>query len=311
MPPVAPRSLAATLEKTTKTQIPGMAIRKTSVSDICAHYGLGKPSISGDRIICSKSGTSLTFTTDNRRITFNGIVLLLNQPVTRSHGDWIVSTTDISGVITPLLSPAKSVSHPPFTVFLDPGHGGNDTGAIGKRKVYEKKVVLDIAKRIISALQSPDITIKLTRYHDSTLSLRRRTEIARKSKADIFISIHLNSARNRNAKGVETFVLPSEGSPSSAGTSRDLAYRPGNKFNPENTALAYEIHRNVLFSTAAEDRGVRRARFDVLCNAPCPAALIECGFVSNAHEENLFISAAYRQKIADGIAQGITAYLSR
>jgi N-acetylmuramoyl-L-alanine amidase len=89
-------------------------------------------------------------------------------------------------------------------VALDPGHGGSETGAISPRIVLEKKVTLDIAKRVRKHLQDTGATVRLTRDRDRNLGLRARTAMAAQWNADLFVSIHLNSASNPQAEGIET-----------------------------------------------------------------------------------------------------------
>ena len=149
----------------------------------------------------------------------------------------------------------------------------------------------------------------MTRERDEFLKLEERAALAAWVKADLMVSIHLNSAENRDARGIETFVLAGEGQASTYGGSR-RAHAPGNKHNAGNSALGFQLQRALVEKTAAYDRGLRRARFIVLRNAPCPAALVECGFLSNPDEEALIMQGEYRDRIARGIANGILRYVT-
>jgi N-acetylmuramoyl-L-alanine amidase len=102
----------------------------------------------------------------------------------------------------------------------------------------------------------------------------------------------------------------SPGFTSTAGENVKNEPEPGNRFDAGSLLLAYEVHRAVLAQTGAPDRGVKHARFDVLAQAPCPALLIECGFLSNAYEESMVSMKHYRDVLAEGIANGVMAYLS-
>jgi N-acetylmuramoyl-L-alanine amidase len=193
-------------------------------------------------------------------------------------------------------------------VVIDPGHGGTDTGAMGQ-KLSEKTVVLDIARRVRERLRRLNIDVRLTRDTDTALTLSERTAAAQQQGATLFLSIHMNSARNASASGLETYVVTAPGFVSTAGENGASGAEPGNRFDADSIVLAYETHRAVLEQTGAADRGVKHARFDVLSQAPCPAALIECGFLSNAYEENMISMKAYRGVLAEGIADGIMAYI--
>jgi N-acetylmuramoyl-L-alanine amidase len=198
----------------------------------------------------------------------------------------------------------------PVNVVIDPGHGGSDTGAIGTRGTKEKDLVLDIANRIEKHLESYGVNTKLTRGKDSFLRLSARTAKADKLGADILVSVHLNSARNPDTEGIETYTLPAAGHPSTAGNDDDKTYS-GNKNDKANTLLAYHVHKQMLALCGGADRGIRHARFDVLQNASCPAILVECGFISNKGEEAKLQQAEHREKIAKGITRGVLLYTGR
>lgn len=142
------------------------------------------------------------------------------------------------------------------------------------------------------------------------MSLAARTAKAKEWKADIFVSIHLNSARNTDAAGLETYVLPAVGYPSTAGGGNNKTCA-GNTYDRANMLLAYYVHNEVLGQIGSPDRGIRRGRFDVLQNASCPAILVECGFVSNKIEENKMLRRRYLDSIAEGVAKGILTYLNK
>lgn len=267
-------------------------------------------SLQGTRTITLKSKfTTMVFTRDSRKLFFNGVLIYLNEPVMKKNRKWFIHQTDISVVIEPLLLSTKTLAPVTVsTVVLDPGHGGRDSGAIGSRKVYEKKVTLDVAKRVKEKLSAAGINAKLTRERDTYISLAQRSSIASRLKADLFVSIHLNSAANRSASGIETYVMPVAGCDSTSGN-EDNRTHAGNRYDIVNTLLSFYVHKNLLDKLNCADRGVRRARFDVLRNAPCPAILVECGFLSNRKVEQNMLSEAYRDKIAEGIYLGLLKYI--
>ena len=126
------------------------------------------------------------------------------------------------------------------------------------------------------------------------------------------MSIHLNSALSRSVQGIETFVTAAENCPPTAEAKLGGRYPavPNNQYNHSNTALGNQIQRAVVGITRAEDRGLKHARFVVLRNSAMPAALIECGFLSNAQEAQKLATPSYRESLALGIAQGILNYFA-
>jgi N-acetylmuramoyl-L-alanine amidase len=120
----------------------------------------------------------------------------------------------------------------------------------------------------------------------------------------------MNSAGNTAAAGLETYIVPAEGVPSTAGGRGSTKRVVGNSNDELNSVLSYLIQRDMLGATKAADRGVKRARFDVLTGATCPAVLIECGFLSNTAENARLQTPSYRQSLAKGIASGIKNYVA-
>ncbi|MGQ9663046.1 MAG: N-acetylmuramoyl-L-alanine amidase family protein [Kiritimatiellia bacterium] len=195
-------------------------------------------------------------------------------------------------------------------VVLDPGHGGRDPGTVGPGYVPEKKIVLDIAKRTQRRLEGSGITVRLTRDHDTDLSLVQRSALARRWGADLFVSIHLNSARNQSASGIESYILPPAGSPSTSGNQYDSTKLLGHQFEAQSLVLAYWLQRSLVFSTGLPDRGVRRARFAVLTPLPCPGVLVECGFLSNPIDAQQISRRNYKDTVAEALARGILTFVS-
>jgi N-acetylmuramoyl-L-alanine amidase len=248
---------------------------------------------------------------NSRKLTFNGVLIWMNDPLAENGSGWSLDKNDVTRIVDPLLRPDRTlVSTNLPIVVIDAGHGGNDTGATGRR-ISEKRAVLDIAYRIRKSLQSANIDVKLTREKDTTLTLEERSTTAHKMGATLFVSIHMNSAETASACGLETYVMPAPGFASAAGgNGHDRSWGPGNRFDASNILLAYHIHHSVLAKTGATDRGIKHARFDVLAQAPCPAVLIECGFLSNAYEEEMISMKHYREVLSEGIAQGLMAYIT-
>jgi len=284
------------------------------LSSIASYYSMQLSEPARNRVHLQNRWYTLDFETDSRRCWISGTLMWLNRPIRRINGQWAVEKVDFDKVIDPSIRPysflAKAGSK---IIVLDPGHGGRDNGAVSPRRVFEKLLALDLSKRVRSRLQARGITVRLTRESDRTLSLAGRCKKAADWNADVFVSLHADSAgKAKSAKGAGTFVLSLPGCYSTGsygkGKPPATAYE-GNRFNAANTALGYRIQQNLIKNTGQTDRGVKRARFQVLREAPCPAALVEVAFLSNPKEEAMLIDPAKREQIAHGIADGIAAYL--
>jgi len=253
-------------------------------------------------------GAELVFHPKTRRFAFNGTTLYLNAPVlVEPHPH--VADQDVLSVIRPLLSPRKALPRRVLRrVVIDPGHGGTDSGAIAPdSKVQEKGIVLDIALRVRKHVSATGLEVHMTRDGDQALSLGERAQKSNALKTDIFVSIHANSAGNRAATGIETFIVPAAGFASTSGTVSSRVH-PGNTFDAASLVLGYEVHRKLIAGTGAMDRGIKRARFSVIRNVRCPGILVEAGFLSNATEAGRLNDPAYREHLARAIADGIVAY---
>jgi N-acetylmuramoyl-L-alanine amidase len=180
-------------------------------------------------------------------------------------------------------------------VTIDPGHGGKDPGAIGLNELREIDVILPIALRLAKILESKGVATQLTRDSDYFVGLDERVIMSRKAGASIFVSIHANSIDNRpDVHGLETYH-----------------YHRG-------LELATAVHRSVLERINDDpreepllDRGVRSARFLVLRKSEIPAILVEVGYLTSPTESPKLADAAYRDRMADAIAQGILDYLGK
>lgn len=169
-------------------------------------------------------------------------------------------------------------------IYLDAGHGGKDSGAVGQRGTREKDFTLDIAKRCAVYAVRIGHNAILTRNADVFLELAERANIANRASADLFISIHCNSADTIQANGIETFYY--------TGSSKGKEY-------------ATKVQSKLVKVTGLRDRGVKEANFAVLRHTKMPGILIECGFISNNEEELLLMSEEYRDKVAKCIVESI------
>ena len=223
-------------------------------------------------------------------------------------------------------SPQRRVTR----IVLDPGHGGPDPGALGRRGTQEKTVVLDIARRLAKLLRAKGFEVILTHDTDQYQSLADRSKLASEVKADLFISIHANWAENRLANGFESYFL----SEAKSNWERAVAARENaalefdlpetgqkevleliltdlaqNEFLWESSELAARIQEAVVKRARVKDRGVRQANFYVLRNNFMPAVLLECGYLSNRSEEKLLRKSEHREQLAQGISAGVVAFV--
>jgi N-acetylmuramoyl-L-alanine amidase len=213
------------------------------------------------------------------------------------------------------------------TIVIDPGHGIPDNGAENKHLGLKERVLtLDTAFRLKKILEAQGYKVVMTRTTDygispdKRLDLRRRAELTAEVKADLFISIHFNSAgqyvpgKNIGAvHGTETFrFTPRYQIPLSRSVHHpeDDDSNPGDKNDKLNTLLGYCIERAVLDGIGSYDRGLQHDQIAVLRLAPCPAVLVEGGYLTNDAEARELATPEYRQKIAEGIANGVRAYVS-
>ena len=189
-------------------------------------------------------------------------------------------------------------------IFLDPGHGGSDSGAV-ENGVREKDLTLSVYNKVSSRLASLGYIVLTSRNTDKDVGLVSRADQANKSNADMFLSIHFNAGGRGTAYGIETYYYKHE-----------QGYEPeinkDNHNSPEriekSRKLANKIQQNLLYKTGAYDRGVRRASFAVLRETSIPSILVELGFIDNQEEVNKIKTNEYQEKLADGIVDGIVEY---
>ncbi len=226
---------------------------------------------------------------------------------------------------------AKQLALGVSKIVIDPGHGGRDYGAPGYYKgVHEKKIVLALAKKLAKKIRAElSCEVVLTRQTDKYLTLEERTAIANTKNADLFISIHTNSARDRRAFGLETYFLnlatddesirvaafenaTSEKNISDLQTIlTDLMQNA--KINESSRLAAHvqsELFQHMKKSyNKIKNKGVKQAPFYVLLGAQMPAILIETSFISNPRECKRLMDIHYQDRLCDGIIKGIREYI--
>jgi N-acetylmuramoyl-L-alanine amidase len=282
------------------------------INNIIPYYGMELSKTSKDLLQLKNKWHTLEFETNSRRCWINGTLVWLNNPVRKIGRQWALENPDFQKTVDPSVRPYAFLKNAGSrVVVLDPGHGGSDKGATSPRKIYEKLLTKNIANRVRNLLQARGFTVYLTREDDRNLSLSERTKIAARRNADVFVSLHADSA-GKTAEGAGTFVLslPKEYSTHSYGKgTASTTTHPGNTFDLANQALGVRIQQHLIKNTGQNDRGVKRARFQVLREAPCPAALVEMAFITNPKEEQFVLSKSGQDKLARGITDGIAAYL--
>ena len=259
-------------------------------------------------ILLKNRWANIELLANSRRGSINGITVWLSFPIRIYNGKLMIHQKDLMTLIEPILYPKRLPGNRTVrTVALDPGHGGRDPGnQIGNHE--EKKYTLLLAREVQPLLERAGIKTVLTRRSDTYVEREERTNLARKAKADLFVSLHYNNAADTSASGVETYAVTPFGAEATNGGDISLMPHPGNKYDAQSVLLAYEVQRSITRGVDASDRGVRRAGFEVLRKATMPSILIESGFMSNSGESKKVFDDAYRKEIAQAIVDGILAY---
>ena len=221
-----------------------------------------------------------------------------------------------------------------FIVAIDPGHGGEDPGAIGYHRLQEADVVLSIAKKLKAQLDDvPGVSAVLTRDGDYFVPLRKRIDIARRYQADLFISIHCNASRDRGATGTEVYFLSLTGATDESARSlaekenaADLVGGIPPETGDDLLSILFDLRQNdtirrssevaeILLDDVAADtrlvtRGVKQAGFVVLKAPEIPSVLVETAFITNPREAAILKDAQFQAKFAEHLAQGVLSFKS-
>ncbi|MBR8839857.1 MAG: N-acetylmuramoyl-L-alanine amidase [Stigonema ocellatum SAG 48.90 = DSM 106950] len=189
----------------------------------------------------------------------------------------------------PQVSETNHIPNGRVVVIIDPGHGGKDSGAIGIGGAQEKDIVLPIGKRVGEVLQQNGVQVMLTRNSDYFVTLQGRVDMAQRDHADVFVSIHANSAGEDrpDVNGLEVYYYDS------------------------GLALARVVRHSILQNVNVRDRGIRRARFYVLRKSSMPSILVETGYMTGREDMAKLKTPQYQNQMADAIARGILQYLKR
>ena len=254
---------------------------------------------------------SLRGTVGSVEFFINNLKFNLSYPVIDHAGQLCVSRMDLVKVIEPVLRPGRiKGAEAVDTVILDPGHGGQDNGALsayGNEKTY----TLDVANRARMMLLAAGLKVFMTRSTDTFIPLEDRAQLANHYPNGIFVAIHFNSGGA--GTGIETYTLAPRGVPSMMADGpriSDLQPCPGNVCDAENIALATAMHASLVVRSRMYDRGIKRARFVVIRDVTIPGVLIEGGFLSNNYDAKLIATPEYRQQLAVCIFQAVASYRS-
>jgi N-acetylmuramoyl-L-alanine amidase len=314
-----------------------------SLAKVCDFYSLDYKYDNFARTGSIRKGSNRVVVRDQGdKALIKGEMVKIEKPAVISGGSLFVPISFIKnnlGSVIGHVPPAKiptEVEEGPrrFTIksiVLDPGHGGNDPGAIGRRiHLKEKNLTLQLARKLKFILESAGIKVTMTRDSDIFIPLPRRSEIANRSKADLFVSVHINASRSRMMRGFECYYLSNatddnaraleafENSSlkideeASAQHSRPLDKTLWDMTLTENrlesSELAGSICDCVDESLVIGNRGIRTARFYVLKHTNSPAVLVECGYISNKYEELKMKEPEFLDRMAESVARGILKY---
>jgi len=260
----------------------------------------------------TKGTTRLVFTADSKQAQISGVDVYLSFPILARNGGLYIAQLDLQTTVRPLLYPPKNQTGAKIRMIcLDPGHGGKQTGTSDGAR-HEKMYTLLLAQELRDQLVRAGLKVTLTRTTDTLVDLPVRTDLARRRGADLFVCLHFNSSAGakNEVKGIETYCLTPAGASSTnaRGEGAGAGPMPGNRNNDKNMFLSYQVHKSLVKSLPVEDRGLRRARFEVLRAAEMPAVYIEGGYLSNPSESRRIYDPAYRRQMARAIVDGLLAY---
>ena len=276
-------------------------------------YGFQNYRREGKKVTLETPKVEVKLTIGEQDCYMNGVKFVFTHPVIEKDNLVLISRIDLAKLIDPVLRPNYIQNAGAFrTVILDPGHGGKDPGAKSQSGGSEAAYTMAVARRLKAMLEAQHFKVVMTRDKDNFLSLQKRVDIANAvQERAIFISIHFNSG-SKHASGIETFTLSPPGVAHYGRGVRasDKKLRAGNLHDSANIALATAIHGSVLRRLAGHpvDRGIKRARFNVLSGVEHPAILLEGGFMSHAVESKSISTAAYQDALARGIVEAIAKY---
>jgi N-acetylmuramoyl-L-alanine amidase len=217
------------------------------------------------------------------------------------------------------------------TIIIDPGHGGSNTGAVGRDGTLEKEVALQLARMLRRRLEQRfPVRVVLTREEDVEIPLDTRSSIANQFKGDLFVSLHLNSSPDPSSHGAETFFLSLEPSDERAALAVQLENQGSlpqvgdelydlqlilwdlaqSSYMAASQRLATLVQAELNETLGLRNRGVKQAPFRVLLGVAMPAILVELGFLSNPEEEKRLAEFAFRAELVDALVRAVSRYVA-
>lgn len=289
-------------------------------------------------VISNKSNPKITYSLSSRELIINIISNSIAIPTTTNKKKKEEQIKDIPEALPRSISTQMTTGTPKGrkkTIVLDAGHGGDDVGAVGPNKRYEKVINLNVTKYLASILKQRGYTVYLTRDSDFFIKVMDRTVLANEKNADLFMSIHTNAVPLEKANevaGIETFFLsPAREERAKrvaalenksdiremSDSSKDVFLESLNR--PRITAshkFAIDVQAGILQSARSkykdvQDSGVREGPFWVLVGAQMPSILVEVGYISHPTEGKRLYDKSYQQLLANGIANGVDSYFSK
>ncbi|MCP3772402.1 N-acetylmuramoyl-L-alanine amidase [Paenibacillus sp. MZ04-78.2] len=242
---------------------------------------MAKLNLQGEGTLPDKSEfvTQIRYSLFSKEASIVRIVLDLPQ-----KGEFRLASVQQNGEITGKISFGKTR----YRVFIDPGHGGKDNGASSLIKRHEKDFVLSLGQKVAALLEKePKIEVTMTRSDDTFIELEERPNLANNADADLFVSIHANSAGKETVGGTETYY-----------------------WTEQSLDFAKLMHMYLVEATGFPDRKVKQERFVVIKNSTMPAVLLEIGFLTNQSEEELMYQDAFQSKVAASIVAAIKKQLN-
>lgn len=308
-----------------------------SLQDVCEHYHVSWQWDGVTQVVLLEyKANKVKALVGSATVLIGKQKIILSAPLYRREGTIYVPEDFEAKVIRPFTMqgaglPSVEEFSRAHMIVIDPGHGGHDHGTIFGASINEKDIVLDIAKRLRALLEGAGIKVLMTRSRDNFISLSERTEMASRSKADLFISIHVNSNQDRAVHGLIVYYIdamaPRYLHEAQRRMNENLLIR---RLNPEageklrsivgdmmDTIKASQARNlaKMIVSQVREEPGItlrgdgmRLCHFFVVRNTLIPAVLVETGFLSNRQDRSKLVLPAYRQKLAQVIACGVLAY---
>ena len=308
---------------------------------LCDTYGLNYRWDTFARAAAIEKGPNrIALRPGSNTVLVNGHADRLDRPVVLSGGEVFIPISfarDTLGPIIGVLPPERAIEiEAPKrvtinTIVLDPGHGGKDPGALGRRAgTREKDMTLALARKVKSLLEQSGIRVVMTRDDDTFIPLQKRADIANRINADLFVSIHINSSRSHLMRGFECYYLSNATDDnaraleafedSSLKTDKEADIEHSSRLDKtlwdmtltedrrESSELANLICGSVDRSFTVKNRGIRSARFYVLKHTHMPSVLVETAYISNRYEEMKLRDPKFLDRMADAITEGILKY---